>query len=137
MRGLLDLENASINFFNRCLRKTNQYSTKFILQKVIRIQKKYISELKFDFQQLDAAITDKFHASEDLYADLETLFDLCTLTFLEATKISLRIAERQCSVYDKLLSNETNTFSQELLLQIIDTKKRHIKALKEEFDHLR
>jgi hypothetical protein len=134
--GFLNYEREGIKFFTRCLQRTNQFSTKYILQKVLLFQKEYLAAIEQDLRHLDSALPGEFISLEDTFANSETLYDLDTLNFLEATKMAIRIAERQWAVYKKYRSRESDTALQEIFSRLIEQKKRYINTIKKKFDNL-
>jgi hypothetical protein len=68
--------------------------------------------------------------------DLCEEFDLSTLTFMEAIKIAIRIAEKDIAFYQCILEGNLKSASREALKRILSEKSNYIKFLKTEHTRL-
>jgi len=104
-----------LKFYRECIQRTNQFSTKYVLQKVLRVHQDHVEDLKLDLQNLSE---DKVESSlvsgiekGVSSTDLSKEFDLATLTFREATRLAIRFAENDIIFYENLLDNNLDNSS--------------------------
>jgi hypothetical protein len=135
--GFLNYELESIKFLERCLQKTNQFSAKYILQKVLSDQKRHLSAIDNDLRHLDTLLPEVLISISDLQSNLEIKFDLKTLNFVEATKLAIYINEQQLSVYGEYLMQKLNASVQEGFDRLLKGKKARLRALHKEYERLR
>ncbi len=133
-------EEKDLNFFQECIAKTNQFSAKYVLEKMVERHQQHIDTLKTDIQLMrdDLAVIDDLTEIEHKYSvqDLCEEFDLSTLTFVEAIKLAIRIAENDIALYQRILEGDLKSVSQEALKRILSVKSNYIKFLKTEHRRL-
>ena len=105
---LLKKEEQGLKFYRECIQKTNQFSTKYVLQKVLRVHQDHVEDLKLDIQNLsgDKIETSLISELEDFADNAELCgeFDFATLTFREATQLAIKISENDIRFYENLLT---------------------------------
>ena len=133
-------EETGLNFFQECIAKTNQFSAKFVLEKMLQRHREHIDMLKNDIQLVrdDLVGIEALAEVEHKYSvqDLCEEFDLSTLTFMEAIKIAIRIAEKDIAFYQCILEGNLKSVSREVLKRILSEKSNYIKFLKTEHTRL-
>jgi rubrerythrin len=137
---LLKKEEDGLKFYRDCIEKTNQFSTKYVLQKVMRVHQDHVEDLKEDIQTLSE---DKIKSGliTELYntlsrEDLSKEFDLATLTFREATKMAIKISENEIRFYENLLEKGLDKPSKKAIERILYKKSTYLMQLKNEYKRL-
>lgn len=137
---LLNKEKQGLNFYRECIKKTNQFSTKYVLQKVLRVHQDHIEDLKLDIQNLsDDKIKSGLISEIDNSLSREQLcheFDFATLTFREATKLAIQISESDIKFYEDLLTKDIDSSSKKAIERILYKKSTYIMQLKSEYKRL-
>ena len=72
----------------------------------------------------------------DTPQDLCKEYDLSTLTFVEATKLAIHLAENDIDFYGNFLDQKLNKASRQALEKIISKKSAYVKQLKGEYEKL-
>jgi hypothetical protein len=133
-------EETGLNFFQECIAKTNQFSAKYVLEKMLEWHQEHINTLKIDIQ----LVRDNLAGIEDLaeiehkfsIQDLCEEFDLSTLTFVEAIKLAIRIAEKDVAFYQRIVEGNLKSVSREALKRILSEKSNYITFLRTEHTRL-
>jgi len=133
-------EELGLKFYQDCIQKTNQFSTKYILQKVLRVHQDHVEDLKLDLQNLTGDKVENNLVS-DIERELSSInlsneFDFSTLTFREATKLAIRFAENDILFYNKLLEKEFDSASVKVIQRILNKKSTYLMQLKSEYQRL-
>jgi hypothetical protein len=134
-------EENGLHFYRDCINKTNQYSTKYILQRFIRDLQDQLAILREEF----ASISDESILNRDLlpaeYSDslrkVGKSFNISTLTLLEAIRLAIQITEQNINNYRQLLDNDMNVKSRRALGRIVRKKTAYKEHLQTEYDRLR
>ncbi|TFG99502.1 MAG: hypothetical protein E4H13_08820, partial [Calditrichales bacterium] len=104
-------EENGLEFYRDCLKKTNQFSAKYILAKVIAEYQSHVESLKsfFNDNQVRTIKTENFGRIEKShgYQDIIDLYDLTCLTHLEAIKLGLQMTSRDIEFYVTLSESAT------------------------------
>ncbi len=133
-------EEMGLKFFRECINKTNQFSAQYILNKLLRNYTDHVNELKQAVQEIPIE-----EVNQNLVTDLEERFsfkdlcmefDLSTLTFIEAAKIVIRMAERDIDFYKYFIEGEFNQPTQQALKRIVVQKTAYMDRLKDEYARL-
>jgi rubrerythrin len=137
---LLKKEEQGLKFYRDCIQKTNQFSTKYVLQKVLRVHQDHVEDLKLDIQNLsgdtvDSKLISNLEAAVSS-ADLCNEFDFATLTFREATKLAIKIAENDIQFYESLLDKKLDNPSKKAIERILYKKSTYVMQLKNEYKRL-
>ena len=82
-------------------------------------------------QRLVSQLEEKYSPKE-----LCTEFDLSTLTYLEATKIVIRMAELDIDFYSRFIEKNLNRSTREVLDKIIARKTAYVSRLRNEYSRL-
>lgn len=137
-----NLETFAIDFFKSCLHKTNQYSTIYVLQRLIKENQKHqrtlqpvIKTLGIDQISLQylVSLRDNFTKKR-----IESKFELDCLNFVEATNITIIVTEFLLSEYQKLIGNASiSSESKTALEQICQYKEKYLQLLRSENEKLR
>jgi hypothetical protein len=137
---LLKKEEQGLKFYRECIHKTNQFSTKYVLQKVLRVHQDHVEDLKLDIQNLSAdKLKSSLRAELDKDTERERLceeFDFATLTFREATKLAIMLSENDIKFYEKLLEKELDKPSKKAIERILYKKSTYVMQLKNEYKRL-
>ena len=138
---LRNKEELGLKFYRDCIQKTNQFSTKYVLQKVLRVHQDHVEDLKLDLNHLTE---DKINGrlvseieKEISQTDLSLEFDLATLTFREATRLAIRFAENDIKFYEKLLEKDLNNSSIKAIDRVLYKKSTYVMQLKSEYERLK
>jgi len=138
---LLKKEAEGLKFYRECIQKTNQFSTKYVLQKVLRVHQDHVEELKVDIQNLTSDKLDKDLITEIdnslSYQDLCDEFDFATLTFREATRLAIKYSENDIRFYENLLTKDLEKPAKKAIERILYKKSTHVMQLKSEYERLR
>jgi len=134
-------EELGLKFYRDCIKKTNQFSTKYVLQKVLRVHQDHIEDLKLDLQHLsedkvEANFVTQLEKGTSL-SNLTDEFDLATLTFREATRLAIRIAENDIKFYEQLLENDLDKSSIKTIERVLYKKSTYVMQLKGEYERLK
>jgi rubrerythrin len=138
---LLKKEEKGLKFYRDCIQKTNQFSTKYVLQKVLRVHQDHVEDLKLEIQNLSGdkvdpnlvSNLDKVVSNEDLCNE----FDFATLTFREATRLAIRLAENDIQFYENLLEKDLDSPSRKAIERILYKKSTYVMQLKNEYQRLK
>jgi rubrerythrin len=137
---LLKKEEQGLKFYRDCIQKTNQFSTKYVLQKVLRVHQDHVEDLKMEIQNLSADKIDTAMVSEldeaISNADIRNEFDFATLTFREATRLAIQLAENDIWFYENLLEKKLNNPSKKAIERILYKKSTHVMQLRSEYERL-
>jgi len=141
MANLLQIkEEQGLRFYKDCIHKTNQFSTKYILQKFLREHQDHIEKLKNELQDTaEKSLAKQFLkqlAKSDPPQELCKEYDLSTLTLVEATKLAIRLAENDIDFYGHLLEQKLKIVSRQALEKIISEKASFVKQLKSEYNKI-
>ena len=135
------LEKFCITFFKKCEVKTNQFSTKFILQRVVEEYR----ELMDDVSELVNTLGDEPvdpGSLKQAFANFENENldenpDLENLNFVEAKNLAINTIEFVISQYRQLIEKGVSQESEKIISEIITVKNRHLKSLKSEYEKVR
>ena len=137
---ILKKEEEGLKFYRDCIQKTNQFSTKYVLQKVMRVHQDHVEDLKEDIKSLsDDKIESGLITELNNTLSRENLskeFDLATLTFREATKMAIKISENEICFYENLLDKGLDKPSRKAIERILYKKSTYLMQLKNEFKRL-
>ena len=129
-------ENLQRKFFRDCIKKTNQFSAQFVLDKMFQEHLRHFEELENEVGILKDEIISKdlcrTFQSELYFANLCERYDLSTLTLSEATRITIHMEERDLDFFRGVLDNPLSGDSKKALRKIISSKTNFIKYLKRE-----
>ena len=133
-------EEGGLKFYRECLKKTNQFSAKFILAKVIEEHQTHVRTLKTYFNDNKAGTIrpDIYSQIEKRhrYQDMIDLFDLTCLTHLEAIKLGLKMTARDIEFYQTLSKSAADKHVADALEAVISIKNEHLKSLQVQYDRL-
>ena len=136
---LLKKEEQGLKFYRDCILRTNQFSTKYVLQKVLRVHQDHVEDLKLEIKNLSEDTLDSNLISEldkDSIREICSEFDFDTLTFREATRLAIKLSENDISFYEKLLDTDLNKPSQKAIERILYKKSTYVMQLKNEYERL-
>ena len=138
---IIDLEDRGLQFYSDCLRITNQFSTKYILENVLKRQTAHVKSLKSEIFQMQDSVELTIDIDVDLNNFLKNIlpqeFDREHLNFVEATKLALRMSDYYLEMYRRLYQNSTDIEKQNLLKCVIEKKSEFTEQLKKEYERLR
>ena len=134
-------EELGLKFYRDCIRKTNQFSTKYVLQKVLCVHQDHVEDLKLDLQNISEDKVDSNLVSElekgVSSAELCKEFDFATLTFMEATRLAIRFAENDIRFYENFLEKDLDNPSRKAIERILYKKSTYVMQLKNEYERLK
>ena len=133
-------EEMGLQFFKECINKTNQFSAQYILNKLLHNYTDHVNELRRDLDKIpQEGITlnivsdlEKKFSPKDLCIE----FDLSTLTFLEAAKIVIRMAEKDIDFYKYFIDRKFNKPTEQALKRIVAQKTEYVETLRDEYSRL-
>ena len=135
------LEEFNVDFYKNCLLKTNQFSTKFILQQVIQDHLKYKKDIIPDMDGLgDEQVESRYleNIIEDFRRNyVENRFELESLNFVEATELAVILIEYVIKKYEILLKYSLSSASKKSLDVIFQKKQNQLEMLKKEYEKRR
>ena len=135
------LEEFNVDFYKNCLLKTNQFSTKFILQQVIKDHQKYKKDIIPDMDGLgDEQVESRYleNIIEDFTRNyVENQFELESLNFVEATELAVILIEYVIKKYEILLKYSLSSASKKSLDVIFQKKQNQLEMLKKEYEKRR
>jgi hypothetical protein len=142
---IIDLEDRGLQFYRDCMRITNQFSTKYILGKVLKRQQAHVKRLKSEIFHLRDNVDLTIDINVDIDVDIDDFlkcklpqeFDREHLNFVEATKLALRMSDYYLEMYRRLFQNSTDIEKQNLLKCVIEKKNEYTEQLKKEYERLR
>jgi len=133
-------EQVGLQFFRECVNRTNQFSAQFILNKLIENYTDHVNAIDQEFHNIPTETVDQKLAAhlEEKFSpkDLCVEFDLSTLTFLEAARIVIRMAERDIDFYKYFIGRELNKSTQRALKKIVEQKTTYMDKLRNEYTRL-
>jgi rubrerythrin len=134
------IESHAIGFYKTCLLKTNQFSTKYVLQRMIEHHKKHVqqlgSALTFDNENvLNAGLIEAYHQNFDAAGMLSDA-DIENLNFVEATKLAIGLIKFQIEFYRRLHSQQEDPDLAKNIEAILAVKADYIRDLETESDRL-
>jgi len=134
------LETHIIEYYKVCLLKTNQFSTKYILQKLIEYHKTHTKDLKSNLvgdtgKYFQADLPDKYR-QQFINSRKINSFDIENLNFVEATKLAIVLLNFQIEFYSQLAEDSDSESLRDRLEKIIELKNNYIRDLETEFDRL-
>ena len=135
------VESFSIDFYKKCLLETNQFSTKYVLQNVIKEHSAHSQEVVSAAAAFRDEKVNGRHL-QDIMQDfignhVDSEFELDNLNFVEATHLTIVLMEYVISIYQKLMAYELSKSSIETLNSIFTLKKEYLKSLTDEYEKLR
>jgi hypothetical protein len=135
------LEEFSVDFYKNCLLKTNQYSTKYILQQAIKSQQNHNKDIilspdlpgeeEVDTRHLEN-IMDNFSRN---YVDDN--FELDNLNFVEATHLAILLMEYVIAKYQILMKCKLSGETIKSLNDIYQMKQNQLETMKKEYEKRR
>lgn len=138
---LLKKEESGLKFYRDCIQKTNQFSTKYVLQKVLRVHQDHVEDLKVDIKNLSGEKVDNNIVSaldkNTSIVDICSEFDFATLTFREATRLAIQLAENDIKFYENLLEKKLDRSSKKAIERILYKKSTYVMQLKNEYERLK
>ena len=135
------LEGFSVDFYRDCLLKTNQFSTKFILQQVIKAQQEQQKEMVelinlLGDEQVDARYLDNIIDNfSKKYVDGQ--FELESLNFVEATHLAIILMNYTIEKYKILMEYSLSRESKSSLHNIFKIKQKQLAELEKEYEKRR
>lgn len=135
------LEEFNVDFYKNCLLKTNQFSTKFILQQVIQDHQKYKKDIIPDIEGFGEEQVESSYL-ENIFEDfrrnyVENQFELESLNFVEATELAVILIEYVIKKYEILLKYPLSSNSKKSLDVIFKKKQNQLEMLKKEYEKRR
>jgi hypothetical protein len=117
------LENNGNAILKNCIRQNTQFSTQFIIQRIIAQNEDRLKTL-----QQDKSIIEKPLLPEDwimqqnwdlIQSELKSRFDLDNLNFLEANQMAMRLNEYMIGIYQSIQLKISNTAVKKVLGAVI------------------
>jgi hypothetical protein len=134
-------EELGLEFFRSCIRKTNQFSTKYILQKVLDERQTHVKNLLDDIKANTTQNIDKEIISivenENSLQDFCEEYDFSTLSFLEATQLAIRVTEKDIEFYKNISIRNLDETLRTVIEKILSKKSAFLKDLQNEYEKLK
>lgn len=133
-------EKLQKKFFKECIKKTNQFSAQFVLDKMFQEHMRHLNELKEEVgilkaEKISRELCHSFQ-NEVYFVNLCKDYDLSTLTLSEAARLAIRMEERDLDFFRGVLDNPLSDNSKRALKKIISHKADFIKYLKREQERI-
>ena len=133
-------EKSGLQFYRDCMRITNQFSTKYILEKVIQKQRKHVTRLLADIGNVYDSVAEAAALEKKLQIflqkELVREFDRENLNFVEVTKLAIRMTSFYRDMYMHLKENESLKNLHPVIDHIIESKSMFINQLTSELERL-
>jgi hypothetical protein len=133
-------EKLQQKFFKECIKKTNQFSAQFVLDKMFQEHLRHLNELKEEVGILKAEKISRelchSYQSEVYFVNLCKDYDLSTLTLSEAARLAIHIEERDLDFFRGVLNIPLSDNSKKALKRIINHKTNFIEYLKRENERI-
>ena len=135
------LEEFSVDFYKSCLLKTNQYSTKYILQQAIKSHQDQNKDI-IRFLELPGEEEVYTRHLENIMDDfsqnhVDGNFELDNLNFVEATHLAILLMEYVIAKYQILMKCKLSGETIKSLNDIYQMKQNQLEALKKEYEKRR
>lgn len=135
------LEEFSVDFYKSCLLKTNQYSTKYILQQAIKSHQDHHKDI-IRFLELPGEEEVYARHLENIMDDfsqnhVDGNFELENLNFVEATHLAILLMEYVIAKYQILMKCKLSGETIKSLNDIYQMKQSQLEALKKEYEKRR
>ncbi len=134
------IESHCIDFYKACVLKTNQFSTKYILQKMIEHHKKHLGIIKTNLSNEHEKIfaPDLLENYQQHFSNSESInsFDIVNLNFVEVTKLAIGLINLQIDFYRQMAEDLEEVSTKKSIDNIIELKTNYIRNLETEFDRL-
>jgi len=138
---IIQIESGAIKLYKNLLIKSNQFSTQYIIQKVLKDYVKHFKQIQKVVEshksENPVLLTYENHSPESLLKDFDGDEDHSMLNFLEASKYSITILKNQISRYNKLKEILSDNSDQQLLDNICVLKNEYLNILENEYERLR
>ncbi len=134
------IESHGIEFYKTCLLKTNQFSTKYVLQRMIEHHKKHAKNLGSAITSdnenlLNTGLIETYQqkfAAAGMISDAE----IENLNFVEATKLAIDLIKFQMEFYRQLCNQQEDPDLANDIETILAVKADYIRELESESDRL-
>ncbi len=135
------LEEFSVDFYKKCLTKTNQFSTKYILQQAITSHQNHNKDIILSLELLGEEEVNTRHL-EDIMDNFSRnhvagKFELENLNFVEATHLAILLMEYVIDKYNILMKCKLSAETKISLNNIYQNKQNRLEALKKEYEKRR
>ena len=136
-----NVEKFSVEFYKKCLLETNQFSTKYVLQNVIKNQmeqsQKVVDLAKDvnDEQVRGNNLREMIQDFSNKYVKSE--YELDNLNFVEATHLSIFLTEYVIGIYQKIITGDLSVKTSDTLNSIVRMKQEYLQNLNIEYEKLR
>jgi hypothetical protein len=135
------LENHSNSILKDCIRKNTQFSTQFMIQRIIAQNENRLKVLQKDKTIIEKPLLPEIWIVQQnwtqIQSELKSSFDLENLNFLEANQLAMRLNEYMIGIYQaaqlKISSATVKKVLRTLIRQITSTNAK----LKKEYQRLR
>ena len=135
------IEEQGLNFYKQLMLKTNQYSTKFILQKVFVEHQKHMKNLQQDLADLGDEIINAAQFAnvsfEENIKNYKEKYNPENLTFVEATKLAGCLVEKYIEIYENILNHKISSDWRKAIERMLENKRVYLQQLDNEHKRLR
>lgn len=134
------IEDMGVKCFKNCLLQTNQFSTRYVLTKVLRDYNDHVKQLKTEMNDFKNTVIYKRQIIDlmkrDIPATIINKYDLNNLNFVEANKIAIDLTEQYIHLYQSINAIETTAEVKALTELILAKKYVYLESLKSEYERL-
>lgn len=135
------IEHSVVGIFKNLILDSNQFSTQFVIQKIMQDFLDHSKKVKSVGNELEHSQKDDINLSFFKPGNLLTAFpgdsDYSLLNFVEASVFSITILKNQIEIYQNLEKQIADTQRKEILLKIIQLKRDYLDKLESEYERLR
>ncbi len=117
------LENNGNTILKNCIKKNTQFSTKFIINKIIAQNEKQLGIMQKDKTIIEKpSLPEQWVVQQDwdqIQAELKNDFDLENLNFIEANQLAMRLNEYKIRIYQSIQGKTSSTAVKKVLTAVI------------------
>ena len=133
-------EKSGLKFYRNCMRITNQFSTKYILENVLQKQNAHVTKILSDIGTINEAAVESEYVDKKITEFIKKVlideFDRENLNFVEVNKLAIRMSSYYREMYIHLKENETQKNVRNAIEKIVANKTGFIEQLTSEFERL-
>jgi hypothetical protein len=137
---IIRLENTGNEILKNCIKRNTQFSTKFIVQKILAQNEKQFKILSRDPNLTEKPLLPKQWITRQnwnaIQEELKKNFDLENLNFIEANHLAVRLNEYMIEIYRSIQVKTSSTAAKKVFKAMIAQKIQTNLKLKKEYRRL-